>query len=436
MDNMRVTVVGTAKLGGWDSAIQLVIPMSVGGFEVSVRFVDDRGVALARVMDADICVTGVASTGADVHGNLTDLTILVPDSGGMTIERSAPDPGSLRVQSVAGIVGGPFPEHRVRLRGLIEYQGDLLRWKFSDATGSIAITNALDVNIAANSRQSVDLVGFVERREGGLVALRDVRLTLPDGLLAEATVRQNEAAITSVAQLRALAPEEAAGEKPVSLEGMVTFYDANWQALFLQDGSGGVYVSLRSAVNHPRIRIGDRFRVRGVCGAGNFAPIVMKPELQLIGHGVLPVAPVLRGETVFSGLADSQWVEMEGIVRSIGMEGRYPVAQLSWGVHEYKAILPSTTTIPREWIDGRFRVRGVCGTVFNGHRQVLGVQLFVPGLAQFQPLPDSGGEKGAITAINQLLVFRPNAVPGHRVRLHGKVTATHPQGPTWVRDES
>jgi hypothetical protein len=95
-DSKRVTLVGTARAGRKDSSGQLVILLSVGGFEVFVRLFDDRNVSTEQLPDAEIRVTGVASTSVDIDGRLTDLTIVVTDPGAVAIQRAAPDPRSLR----------------------------------------------------------------------------------------------------------------------------------------------------------------------------------------------------------------------------------------------------------------------------------------------------------------------------------------------------
>jgi signal transduction histidine kinase/CheY-like chemotaxis protein len=99
---------------------------------------------------------------------------------------------------------------------------------------------------------------------------------------------------------------------------------------------------------------------------------------------------------------------------------------------------PSVRLTP-EWIDARVKVRGAAGTLFNGSRQVLGIQLFVQGLDQLERVPDSTPGNGGlppVMPINNLLQFDPSEMPGHRVHLRGKVLAWHAEGPTWIKDDS
>ncbi len=48
--------------------------------------------------------------------------------------------------------------------------------------------------------------------------------------------------LTKIAELRRLAPGEAARHYPVLVRAVVTYFDASWLMLFVQDSTGGVYV--------------------------------------------------------------------------------------------------------------------------------------------------------------------------------------------------
>jgi hypothetical protein len=57
--------------------------------------------------------------------------------------------------------------------------------------------------------------------------------------------------------------------------------------------------------------------VKGVSGPGDFAPIVQEAKFQVLGRAPLPVAPDVTLDNLFSGRQDSNWVEVEGIVRAV-----------------------------------------------------------------------------------------------------------------------
>jgi signal transduction histidine kinase/ActR/RegA family two-component response regulator len=436
-DRKRVIVSGTARVGHVDATGQLVIPLNVGGFEVFARLMEDQGLDSERLVDAVIRVTGVASTGVDIDGKLTDLTILAPNPKAIQTLEAAPAPASLAVRSVKEIlsVTGKLPEHRVRLRGRIEKTGEGETFRFGDGSGSIALSSVAGLD--TSQAGPIDIVAFMERAGGGGWALADVRPTFGAN---PATERGSSARpITSVAELHGLTSQDAALERPVSLEGIVTYYDPDWQMMFLQDPTAGVFISLHGVTRLPALKVGDRVRIHGVSGAGDFAPVVQMPRFQFLGSGSLPNPERIDAESIFSGLADSQWVELQGIVQSLELDGNHPSASLSWGSHNYKIIFPPSVKLTPDWIDAGVIVRGAAGTLFNGSRQVLGIQLFVQGLDQLDRLRDSGtagGRLPPVMAIDKLLQFDPNEMPGHRVQLRGKVLATRAEGPTWIKDDT
>ena len=90
-------------------------------------------------------------------------------------------------------------------------------------------------------------------------------------LLSPDVARPEEPPATA-AQIHALSAEEADRALPVTLEGVVTFYDRRWNALFIQDRSGGLYVSIAS--DDPAtasLRAGLRVQVEGGDGTRPFS---------------------------------------------------------------------------------------------------------------------------------------------------------------------
>jgi signal transduction histidine kinase/CheY-like chemotaxis protein len=397
----------------------------------------DKGLEVEELVDADIRVTGVASTAVDIDGKLTDLTILAPDPAAVQIERRAHEPASLAVQSLAKVMAtkGQTWEHRLRFQGRIEKMGENGGVQFRDSSGRVAISSVAGLDTRQTG--AVDIVAFVDRKNSGW-SLADARLTLKTPPLAKSG--NSPAAITSIAELHALDPERAALGIPVLIDGVVTYFDRDWQMMFLEGATGGVYISLHGSRDPPSLRVGDRVRIQGLSEAGDFAPVVVSPQIYFLSHASLPSPSLVNAETIFSGVDDSQWVELEGVVESIGFDGSHPSAKLLWGSHTYKLTFPPSVKLSRQWIDARVKVQGAAGTLFNAKRQVLGIQLFVQGLDQLRRLPDlrisrDGGEP-PVLAIDKLLQFNPNEVAGHRVHLRGKVLATQPGGPTWIRDDS
>ncbi len=435
-DDMLVTLPGVPRSGRVGSFGELGIPLNVKGAEVSMRVMDDHARLHYPLTDADIIATGVAETSLDVDGRVTGLTLLVPDLHSLALSKPAPDASQLRVTTVGEIsTFSKRNEHRVHLRGAIRVPAGSADLQFADRSGSIPVRALTGADFV--DRQNVDLAAFV--------AFEDGKPVLEDATVIRANPAENEQpgrpgsrrVLTTAAEVHSLTPDKARLGQPIRLDAVITFYDPLSETLFVQDRTAGIYVSMHSAGLQP-LHAGDHVLLSGVSGPGDFAPVVEKPHFRLLGHSALPQPLHMSPEDIFLGRADSQWVELEGIVQSSGSDGDRPVALLVWGPHQFKVRLAGNDPVPAAWIDARVRVRGACGTLFNSKRQLVGIRLFVPSLRQFTMLekPHSGPFGAAIRPINSLLQFSASETNGHRMHLRGTVTAAHPHGPTWIRDPS
>lgn len=431
LDGKLVSITGVARTGRVDN-FQLAIPLDVDGFDISLRVMDDRGGALDAFSGAAIQVKGVAASSFDIDGKLTDLTVLVPDLSGISVIQKGPDPAAMPLESVKTLLSTKDTAlgRRVRLRGRIQHSLDSSGFSLADSSGSIPVAGAIGMDLSETPE--TDFAAFAARGPGGLF-LSEVKLLSP----AVARRGKLSQTITSAARLRAMKVSDAALEVPTVLEGVVTYFDPIWQMMFFADQSGGIYVSLHGVANPPPLRVGERVKVSGVSASGDFAPILQNPTFQRLGDGRPPGPAGLSVEDIFMGRADSQWVELQGIVSGVGTEGNHPAFKIAWGVHQYKVIFNPGVVLSRDWIDRSVRVRAVCGTLFNGKRQVIGIQLFAGGLDQLTALPEAASPAApSVTPINKLLQFSSEKTPGHQVHVRGKVAATQHLGPTWIRDDS
>ncbi len=114
--------------------------------------------------------------------------------------------------------------------------------------------------------------GFAEARAWQVVVWAVVGLLLAGRMPAQeaqAVVR----VLASAGAVHRLSAEEAQKALPVHFRGVVTFYDPLISSLFVNDESGGVYVSVPWKPVMPLVE-GTLVEVFGVSGPGEFAPIV------------------------------------------------------------------------------------------------------------------------------------------------------------------
>ena len=148
--------------------------------------------------------------------------------------------------------------------------------------------------------------------------------TLSAGLAQAQSATRSPATLrtlTKANEVHSLSTAESKRAFPVHLRAVVTYFDPSFgtetASMFVHDASGGVYVSLRAGIQE-KLPPGTLIDVTGVSGPGGFAPIVDQAEVKVIGHAPFPSNPHRVTVTrLLTGEEDCQWVEVEGVVRSV-----------------------------------------------------------------------------------------------------------------------
>jgi len=226
--------------------------------------------------------------------------------------------------------------------------------------------------------------------------------------------------LTHVEQIRRLTPEQAALGYPVRVRGVITM-DAPAPDFFVQDSTAGIYVE-GSAVPKFSHLLGQQVELEGITGPGKFAPVIREQKLRVLGKGILPRTQLVSFSELADGQEDSQWVRMQGIVRSVAIDRdswREPTLamRVASGGGEFNLRVP----ISREqdlssWVDSEVLIEGVCGSLYNTNRQLTGILLYVPRLS-FMKIEAPARE----TSLSDLLRFSAGHGIRHRVRVRGVV---------------
>ncbi len=380
--------------------------------------------------------------------------LLVPNMENVLVDQSGiADPISIPVQSInslSTLASQGSSAHRVRVQGVVAQQSGNELF-INDETGDLQINTAQVTVLRSGSR--VDVFGFP--------ALKESRVTLEDAIFREIDEKsllsdgKNQTAassapqghlpvLNSVSQMDKITPEEAKRGYPIHLLGVVTYYDPVWTFLFIQDATGGIFSFLPNSTdasipNH-KFEAGQLVEVDGVSSPGQFAPTINNSRIRILKKTSLPVAPQLSLDELFSGLQDSNWVEAEGIVQTVSRDREHAALGIVSGSRKFKAVVPgyATKDIPTHLIDAKVKVRGACGSIYNGNRQLIGIQIFVPGIDQIFVEEAAVSDPFAlpVRANNSLLRFNPLEPVGHRVRVQGIVTLQRPDGSIFIKDET
>jgi diguanylate cyclase (GGDEF)-like protein/PAS domain S-box-containing protein len=247
------------------------------------------------------------------------------------------------------------------------------------------------------------------------------------------------AELTAVRQIRHLKASTATGAIGVHLRGVVTYYDTVAPNLFIQDATGGIWVDLRNSTAKPPAP-GQLLDLHGVVGFG-FSPYVANPQWTVAGNSVPPKPQPLTYDDAATGSFDSQWVQMDGVVRSFVQqaEGNVLVIDVATPTGVFKVRVPDyRNPFPMELVDAKVRFNGVCGAAFNSRNQLVSIHLLMPSVKNLEILEAPPKDPFAVPVIPIANVRRYSAdlSDDHRVKVLGTVTAHFPLQGIYMTDGS
>jgi signal transduction histidine kinase len=417
----------------------------------------------AWLVDFRVRMRGVSPARHHLRPRAADL--LVPDMGHLRLVEDAPaDPFTLPLASPARLRAMPpaaRPDHRVRVIGtvlrVVFEQGGATAHPLetpapasevnSAAGGAVAaglesrgmrefvlaadggewLVSASDTPaLSANDR--VELVAFAGSRDGA-PAFEEARIRrLADRPRADGNASAPALPLlTTAEQVRRLSPAEALKGYPIRLQAVVTYNDPDMRLLFVQDHTAGIYVEAWRHIH--RLEPGDRVSIDGRSSPGAFAPIVDHPRVRVLRPGPLPAARPVRPESLASVREDSQWVEVEGVVRAVTFRGRAAVIRMAEGGVRFAVEMPAAAAPDlAPLVDARVRVRAVCHSLLTQKGQLADVLLHSPGPTALEVItpPPADPSTLPLRPIRSLLQFVPGQVWEHRVRVQGVATFSQP----------
>jgi len=254
-------------------------------------------------------------------------------------------------------------------------------------------------------------------------------------LLAPISLQASEKpghAVMTVSQVRNLPSEQAGKSAPVHLSGVVTVPSTYKNSFFFMDSTGSISVDRMDESARP-MRAGERVEIEGETAPGLFAPVVLAKQVKVIGQQELPQPRLFRPEELASGREDSQWVGLRAQVR-------FASIQSIWGnevlVLRANTDLGTIAVQVRDFSKGGWDqlpgavvvIRGVCGSIFNDRRQLVGIRLFVASLDDLQVVKPglSSPFDLPLSSPDSLLRFNGGSQSSDPVKVRGTVTYAVP----------
>ncbi len=419
------------------------LELALSGHQISVSIRDVGGDDYRRLDNAEIRVRGVLS----FYVNALDVPVIIKlatqSINDISVLQPAPELSNIPLKTVSQIQrdwsgkegNHPSqwtPPHRIRLRGAVRWGG--AGFLFQDATGIMSLSPSLRTDLVASANQ--DLLAFVSEEEGApvLVEAQPSPAEKSTNDFLRDSHRHNED-LNSVSQIRRLSNQEVQRNPRAHLQGVVTYSDPSVRDTFIQDSTGGIFVFAPTG-GKLDLKVGQLVSLDGFVSVGGFAPVIVEPEVKVLGKAALPKPLEIGMEQLLTGRADSQFVAAEGTVRSARSESGHLRLDVVWGSHRYLASVAGTTQAPAWLMNASVRLKGVCGAVGNYRGQILGIELNIPDLTFIQQYGKPSLDKPPLQRIDALLQYSGQLADDERARVEGKVISTSPTGPTYLRDFS
>jgi len=229
--------------------------------------------------------------------------------------------------------------------------------------------------------------------------------------------------LTHAEQIREMPIEEAARRYPVRVRGVVTYYNWVMSDLFVQDSTAGIWVNIGQT--KPALHAGEFVQVEGITAAGGLAPDIEQPRFRSLGEAPMPNPWRPTSDALASGGLDSQWVELQGVVRSVAERQGGLVLNLSAGAFECIVFVLKYPSLPTDIVDSQVRIRGVFAGLYDpSSDRFIGFQVLTPSWAGVEVLerPNEALWSAPVRSMPLLLRLTPEDAFTHRVHVRGVVT--------------
>jgi diguanylate cyclase (GGDEF)-like protein len=425
-EGTRVRFEGIIHEVSYDRAGRLHMQIGDPGHDDEV-VIPNGSVQAEQLRNTRVEITGVAEPVRNARGAIVRYRIWANASRDVQIKDAAP--AQPPIYSIRQIYNNPQARdgHALRLRAVVTRQPSPTSLLVQDEWGEMECDLSYEQGVPLGT--SVEVSGF-PLVDGLRILLTDAKVIEQSRVLVERVpARPAGGEIRKIAEIRHLDVQQASNALPVRIHGMVTYSDPQWDHLYIQDSTGGIYV--KTAGHHPELHPGERVTLVGLTNAGDYAPVIVAPRFGTSGGAFRAVPMGLTAMKAASGAGDAQYVSLKGIVHPIriGEETQHPLMTFELytnvgQIHVYTSPFFTQLDKLRVLEDAEVQIRGVFGTVFNSRRQLIGYQLLVPLPSDIKVIEPALRDPfdAPVKQIGELLRYSTQAGYGHRVKVKGCVT--------------
>jgi signal transduction histidine kinase len=227
--------------------------------------------------------------------------------------------------------------------------------------------------------------------------------------------------ILTVAEIKAMSPDLAKQELPVSIRGVLTAVLPEIHGAVLQDSTSGIFVYLddpkRFAVLLQR---GGFYQFDGVTGPGLFAPVIVPRAITHLGAGQWPQPQHATWAHLVNGSLDTQYAEIDGVVTAVQDQD---LLLLTEGGKVTLNLMGFTANALAGYLKAVVRVRGCVFAPFNVQTRELqtgAIRVGDAAVSVLQPAPRDFFDIPQ-RSIAELLLYDPEAAPFRRLKVTGQI---------------
>jgi diguanylate cyclase (GGDEF)-like protein len=240
---------------------------------------------------------------------------------------------------------------------------------------------------------------------------------------------EHPATIATIQEIRALTGAEAAASLPVSVQGVVTYFQMGNVDLFIQDGEFATYVETSGYLN---LIPGDRVLVRGKTRA-SFRTDVVADSVTVLGHGALPEAIDANYKQLIGAEFDARRVKIRATVRSanlitdVGLNSIYLQLLMDGGYID-AAVASADTSVLEGLLDAEVEITGAAAGKFDSRSRMIGALVEAPELSDLKILRHAAMGAGdlPLTPMDEIVKRMNVRDMTQRVRVRGTIVYDQP----------
>ncbi|HEX3855696.1 MAG TPA: ATP-binding protein [Verrucomicrobiae bacterium] len=410
----------------------------------SIRLLVAHGnpVNAATLLGSKVDATGVFGIDVDANNKLTGRNVIwLNDLAGIQTTDTLP----ITPISDLTVAAQRSTKQLSRVLGNVVSQSPGEFLVVRDSSGSVRVNNSTTRFFRVGS--PVEALGYVVS-VGGALVLNDSTVLTPNVPLeaqsSESATNIPLAADTSlpelrqISQIRNLPASEATRGYPVNIRGVLTYVDAHNSTMFIQDSSGGIFVDSSRNKFDSFPDASQLVEITGFTGPGDYAPVIEAEHLQVFGKAAWPNPKSAIMQVLMTGAEDSQWIALNGVVRSQTVVDDMTLLSLATGESVVTVMVPNAAKhpAPRNFVDAWVEVQGVCTTVIDKHHHLQGINLGVPNWNELRSWDVGAADPFAlpVRSLDQLLAFHAGGEGLHRAHVRGTVSLCRADGSFYLQD--